>query len=70
MFIFCFFLESQKMDSDFVASILIKCHKIKGSREIFYQLGFCCQNEAGDSQFSARDIPKMELCRPASLRKA
>lgn len=34
--VYNFFLESQKMDSDFIASILIKCHKIKGCREIFF----------------------------------
>lgn len=60
-----FFLESQKMDSDIIASILIKCHKIEGSRDIFfYQLNFCCQNllnEASDFQFSAHDLPQMDL---------
>lgn len=53
------------MDSDFIANILIQCHKIKGSREIcFYQLNFCCQNlsnEASDPQFSEHTLPQMEL---------
>lgn len=51
------------MNSDFVASILIKCHKNKGSREIFTSWIYVPKNllnEASDSQFSAYDPIKME----------
>lgn len=66
VFIFCFFLESQKMDSDLVTSNLIKCHKIKSSERFFFfnQLDFCCQNllnEASDSQFSVQNGAALEM---------
>lgn len=60
--VYIFFLESQKMDFDFIASILIRCHKIKGCREIFLPVEIFCQNllnEASDSQFY--DLPQIEL---------
>lgn len=74
--VYIFFLESQKMDSDFIASILIKCHKIKGWKIFFFTSWiFFYQNllnEASDSQFSAlwpvSDGAALEMfCRPATL---
>lgn len=74
--VYNFFLESQKMDSDFIASILIKCHKIKGCRETFFFTSWIfCQNllnEASDSQFlvigPAPDGAALEmLCSLATL---
>lgn len=44
------------MGSDFIASILIKCHKIRAIERFFTSKIFCSPNlfnEANDSQFAA-----------------
>ena len=44
------------MGSDFIASILIKCHKIRAIERFFTSKTFCSPNlfnEANESQFSA-----------------